>query len=113
MSDGDKATRMIRWGDYKLIYYPYGNKFQLFNLEKDRAETHDCANDPECQEALEIMTALLIENLHDADLDWLEDGRLVGMTARELKPKADFGLYNQRGYHWPTPAGYSNQGKNA
>ena len=113
VSDGDKATRMIRWGDYKLIYYPYGNKFQLFNLEKDRAETHDCANDPECQEALEIMTALLIENLHDADLDWLEDGRLVGMTARELKPKADFGLYNQRGYHWPTPAGYSNQGKNA
>ncbi len=113
VSDGEKATRMIRWGDFKLIYYPYGNKFQLFNLEKDRGESHDCAGDPECREVLEIMTGFLMENLHDADLGWVNDGRLVGIPAGEHKPKADFGLYNQRGYHWPTPAGYSNQGKNA
>ncbi|MDY3851220.1 MAG: hypothetical protein SOZ46_10425, partial [Bullifex sp.] len=28
-------------------------------------------------------------------------------------PAPDFGLYNQRGYHWPQPKGYSNKGKNA
>lgn len=113
VSEGEKAARMIRWDKYKLIYYPWGNKFQLFNLDDDRAETHDCANDPEYRQVLKAMTAYMMENLHDGDLAWIKDGRLVGTAQGDYKPKPDFGLYNQRGLHWPTPAGYSNQGKNA
>lgn len=113
VSEGEKSTRMIRWNQYKLIYYPWGNKFQLFNMDTDRNETHDCAKDPDCQEVLGIMTAYLMENLHGEDLTWIRDGRLVGFSAGEYKKKADFGLYNQRGYHWPVPSGYSNKGKNA
>lgn len=59
------------------------------------------------------MAAYLMENLHGEDLTWIRDGRLVGFSAGEYKKKADFGLYNQRGYHWPVPSGYSNKGKNA
>jgi len=113
VSEGEKATRMIRWKQYKLIYYPCGNVIQLFDLEKDRKESHNCAKDPEYKQVLETMIAFLVENLYGQDLEWVKDGTLCGFTPGEYRPKADFGLYNQRGYHWPTPGGYSNKGKNA
>lgn len=113
VSDGGKATRMIRWKQYKLIYYPYGNILQLFDLEKDRDEIHDYSKDDGYQQIVETMREYLIKNLYGEDLKWIRDGHLTGRQPVEYHPKADFGLYNQRGYHWPTPAGYSNQGKNA
>ena len=35
------ATRMVRQDQYKLIYYPTGNRFQLFDLESDPQEMTD------------------------------------------------------------------------
>ena len=32
VSEGEKATRMIRDRDYKLVYYPCGNVKQLFDM---------------------------------------------------------------------------------
>lgn len=113
VGEGQKATRMIRQDMYKLIYYPWGNVFQLFDLEKDRAESHDCSKEEAYQEVLERMKRLLVENLYGIDRAWVEDGRLKGWEAGVCETKADYGLYNQRGYHWPTPQGYSNKGKNA
>lgn len=113
VGEGNKATRMIRKGRYKLIYYPWGNLSQLFDLEADPGETHDCAGEPACADALAELQALLTANLHGGDLAWLKDGRLVGFEVPDYREKPDYGLYNQRGYHWPTPTGYSNKGKNA
>lgn len=113
VSEGDKATRMIRWDRYKLIYYPCGNVLQLFDLEKDPSETHNCAGEAKYAQTLETMERYLVESLYGKDLEWVLEGRLVGFEPGTYTVKADYGLYNQRGYHWPTPAGYSNQGKNA
>ncbi|MCI6888004.1 MAG: sulfatase-like hydrolase/transferase [Lachnospiraceae bacterium] len=113
VSEGEKATRMIRWKQYKLIYYPCGNKVQVFDLEKDREEMHNCAEDPAYTEVREQMEQYLIQRMYGKDLEWITDGKLTGFQAAEHHKKADYGLYNQRGYHWPTPSGYSNQGKNA
>lgn len=35
--EDDRATRMIRTKDMKLIYYPVGNIRQLFNIKEDRS----------------------------------------------------------------------------
>ena len=113
VSEGEKATRMIRWEQYKLIYYPCGNVVQLFDLGKDRAETHDCSGEDAYRGILEKMKGLLAENLYGKDLEWVENGSLKGFIPKNSVAEADYGLYNQRGYHWPTPQGYSNQGKNA
>ena len=113
VSEGEKATRMIRWEQYKLIYYPCGNVVQLFDLGKDRAETHDCSGEDAYRGILEKMKGLLAENLYGKDLEWVENGSLKGFIPKNSVAEADYGLYNQRGYHWPTPKGYSNQGKNA
>lgn len=113
VSEGEKATRMIRWAQYKLIYYPCGNVFQLFDLDADPQESHNLAGDPAHAGALERMTGYLLQELYGGDLAWVWDGKLAGFEPGEYRPKADYGLYNQRGYHWPAPAGYTNQGKNA
>lgn len=114
VSEGEKATRMIRDRDYKLIYYPCGNIFQLFDMKTDRKEMHDLASDSRYSEVLEHLKDLLIGNMYGKDLEYIKEGRLVGFEAPEIfKRKVDFGLYNQRGYHWPAPKGYSNIGRNA
>ena len=86
---------------------------QLFDLKKDPNETHDCAADPAYAQQLAEMEALMISQMHGIDLEWIEGERLVGFPAPEYHEKADYGLYNQRGYHWPTPSGYESKGKNA
>ena len=43
--EDDRATRMIRTKDMKLIYYPVGNIRQLFDLKKDPGELVDVALD--------------------------------------------------------------------
>lgn len=113
VSEGNKATRMIRYDAYKLIYYPCGNVVQLFDLKKDSAETHDCAAEEAYADVRKKMENMLMENLNGNDLAWIKEGKLCGFAAPEYVAKANYGLYNQRGYHWPTPTGYSNQGKNA
>ena len=58
--DGGKTyQRMIRRGEWKLIYY-HGIEPQLFNLAEDPGEEHDRASDPGCQT---ICTELLAQVL--------------------------------------------------
>ncbi|MCZ6633307.1 MAG: sulfatase-like hydrolase/transferase [bacterium] len=47
--------RMIRSGDWKLIYY-HGQEPQLFNLAEDPEELNDRAQDPDCREVREELT---------------------------------------------------------
>lgn len=114
VSEGLKATRMVRYDNYKLIYYPCGNVFQFFDLEKDPKELHNAHGEEIYAEVEEKMASYLIENLYGEDLTWLKDGKLVGFEAPEFKSSPQYSLYNQRGYHWPAPKeGYSTIGKNA
>ncbi len=113
VGEGVKATRMIRSGKYKLIYYPCGNVFQLFDMENDRGEAHDLSSDPSLLPVLEELKGELARNLYGSDLSWISDGRFKGFAPPERSSSPDFGLYNQRGYHWPPPTGYSNKGRNA
>jgi arylsulfatase A-like enzyme len=110
--EGEKATRMIRWESYKLIYYPWGNTSQLFDLSNDPKELQDLAQDPLHREVLQRMQRMLIDNLYGSDLRWLEQGVLAGIPERVFVEKPQYGLYNQRGLHWPAPSGYANIGKN-
>lgn len=112
VGEGKNSTRMIRDKDYKLIYYPWGNVSQLFHMAQDREERCDCSGLKEYRAVRERLEGELAKRLYGADLAWIEDGRLAGARF-EAGGKHDYGLYNQRGYHWPAPMGYSNIGKNA
>lgn len=107
ISDGPKATRMIHDGRHKLIYYPYGNRVQLFDLLKDPNEERDVSGSEAYVAVQETLTGFLMESLYGTDREWIQHGCLCGVEAPEYYEKPDYGFSNQRGLHWPVmpPAG--------
>jgi hypothetical protein len=103
VGEREHATRMIRKGQHKLIYYPAGNARQLFDVESDPAEITDLSGSPEHEALLEELTRLLIGQLYGGDEEWVRDGKLVGLPNREFRPGPNRGLSSQRGHHWPPP----------
>ena len=103
VGEGDHATRMIRKGRHKLIYYPAGNRRQLFDLEADPQELRDLAGDSEAEPILRELTELLVGQLHGGDETWVADGKLAGRPGRAFRPGPNRGLSSQRGHHWPPP----------
>jgi arylsulfatase A-like enzyme len=93
-----RANRMVRWDNYKLIYYPVGNHFQLFDLAADPAELVDLAQRPACRDILRHGEELLLSYLYGEDLAWIEDGCLRGLPARAYQEVPDRGLRAQRGW---------------
>lgn len=101
--EGIKATRMIRSGDLKLIYYPCGNRTQLFNVEEDPWELVDLADDPCYAAERAWMVTRLISELYGQDREWLDNGKLVGCAEPPFAYTANRDLSGQRGIHWPPP----------
>jgi len=102
--DGANATRMVTDGRYKLIYYPYGNILQLFDLHQDPDENQNLAAHAGVQTVVDRLTTFLLANLYGGDEQWVKKGKLVGvLDAGSADPDLDYGLNNQRGGHWPTP----------
>ncbi|MDP6503197.1 MAG: sulfatase-like hydrolase/transferase [Planctomycetota bacterium] len=99
--ESNQAQRMIRKDRLKLIYYPVGNQSQLFDLEADPRETNDLAGDPHHSDDLASLQQLLIENIWGSDLEWIKDGKLVGLPAIEFKPPSPKQLTGQRGIRFP------------
>ena len=66
--DGGCYQRMIRAGDWKLVYY-HGQPPQLFNLADDPDELTDRADDPNCEA---IRTELTERVLDDWDPEWVK-----------------------------------------
>jgi len=92
----DLATRMIRKNDYKLIWYPVGNIFQLFNLREDPDEMNDLSKTD--TETLENMKKILVSELYGSDLKWLKDGLLVGESDKQYTRNPSRNLLGQRGW---------------
>lgn len=103
ISEGFRATRMIVDEGWKLIYYPYGNVFQLFDMEKDREERVDLSDSPAHRDKLEELKKLLEQQLYGEDRVWIQNGEFAGVCPPEYKEKADYGFSNQRGLHFPAP----------
>jgi len=101
--EDERATRMITDGRHKLIYYPAGNRSQLFDLAVDPAERDDLVPGGTHAEVVGRLTARLIAELYGGDVAWVRDGELVGMPEPTSRPRPDRGLSSQRGSHWPRP----------
>lgn len=98
-----EATRMLYDGRFKLIYYAYGNRLQLFDLQADPQEMHDLSEGEEHQEIRHELTKQLLAELYGNDQEWATAERLVGMPLSEASERPDRSLSLQRGSHWPIP----------
>ncbi len=101
--EGDKASRMIRSHNFKLIYYPCGNQVQLFDVEADPGETRNLAADPQYAPQRQVLTQQLLAELYGRDREWVRDGTLVGIPEPEFHYTENRNLSGQRGVHWPLP----------
>ncbi|SFB83693.1 Arylsulfatase A [Polaromonas sp. OV174] len=98
------ATRMAHDGRHKLIWYPAGNVLQLFDLETDPGEACNLIGHPDRVAVEQRLTRSLMDKLWGGDLDWVKDGRLVGMPRPAASPgKGDRHFGGQRGQHYPQP----------
>lgn len=95
--EGILATRMLRDERYKLIYYPDGNRFQLFDLESDPGERADLSASASHTEVLKRLQAGLASQLYGGDEAWINDGAWVGLPANTEPPKPNFKFSGQRG----------------
>jgi len=103
---GDDTSRMLRDARYKLIYYPEGNRLQLFDMLKDPRELRNLIDEEDCREHRERLEGILIRELLgcEGDAKWIERGKLVGLPDRGFsasEPRR--GLHGQRGDHFPPP----------
>ncbi|HIM57364.1 MAG TPA: arylsulfatase [Candidatus Latescibacteria bacterium] len=97
--ENDLAMRMIRADRYKLIWYPVGNRLQLFDVVEDPREMTDLAAVAEFAQVRRRLTALLVTELYGVDLEWVgEDGELVGLPDKDFEPAPNRGLSGQRGW---------------
>jgi len=103
VGEGPMATRMIRQDQYKLIYYPTGNRFQLFDLDADPQELNDLSETDSHAALRQRLTALLVDELYGNDEEWLQEGELVGLPETAWQPVKNRELSGQRGLHWPPP----------
>jgi arylsulfatase A-like enzyme len=105
IGEGPNASRMLHDGRHKLIWYPAGNKVQLFDLEEDPKELVDLAGAPACAEVQARLESGLAAACWGVDLDegWAVDGRLVGYDPGPFSPRPDRTLSGQRGLHYPQP----------
>ena len=100
------AARMVRDERYKLIYYPTGNRRQLFDLAEDPNELHDLADQPGARKTVERLTALLMEELDAEDrAAWAPKGGLEGCPEPAESPHVpNRNFSGQRGLQYPPPA---------
>ena len=95
------ATRMAHDGRHKLVYYPTGNRVQLFDLAEDPDEMRDVSEDAGYAAVREALTERLIRHMYGGDERWVRDGRLVGGPEPEgADPAPDRGLRAQYGWRF-------------
>ena len=106
LGEGILAGRMVHDGRYKLIYYPAGNRTQLFDLATDPHELADLGQAPDMSEAgtaRRRLQGVLMAQLYGDDRAWIREGNLVGLPDAEYRVGPNKGLSGQRGGHWPPP----------
>jgi len=101
ISEGLLSTRMVVGKKYKLIYYPAGNYFLLFDRINDNDEKHNIFTKQKDTGELKEMMDYLVKHLHGDDCNWLKAGKLTGFPCPTFHTSPQYTLRNQRGCHWP------------
>lgn len=96
--EGDKAMRMIRYKEYKLIWYPVGNQFHLFNLETDPFEMKNIGEDPKYASIKKELCNILLSELYGSDEKWVSNSKLIGEPDKEFIPIQERSYLGQRGW---------------
>ena len=96
--EDEMALRMVRDERFKLIWYPVGNRFQLFDMVSEPKKTKDLSGEAAHRETVARLKRLLRSELYGRDLDWVDGEDLVGEPEHPITRRPDVGLVGQRGW---------------
>lgn len=99
--EGPQASRMLTNGRHKLIWYPAGNHFQLFDLENDPSERINLCTHSEYQLVFDTLRHQLLQALYGNDMAWIKNGTFTGCDTPEINVPVNRDLSGQRGIHFP------------
>lgn len=97
----ETASRMVRDSSHKLIYYPTGNHFQLFDLDLDPHELENVFEKPEKSSIKDRLMSIMRDSFYGSDLEWLNGDEFVGSPNKPYAWEGSRSLYLQRGEGWP------------
>ncbi|MDE0346011.1 MAG: sulfatase-like hydrolase/transferase, partial [Boseongicola sp.] len=97
------SSRMVRDMRHKLIWYPCGNRVQLFDLENDPREMTDLGSDPDHAGTVQRLIGLLRSETYGSDEKWWDGNTPKGEPGRTFRPGPNRGLNLTRGNQWPVP----------
>jgi len=85
--------RMVRWNEWKLIYY-HGLEPQLFNLRDDPDELHDLAQDPEHGDIRKQLTERVLHGwkpdvIAETMKRMVKDQPVLTEWAKQVRPRED------------------------
>ncbi|WLI76456.1 sulfatase-like hydrolase/transferase [Kosakonia sp. H02] len=109
--EGPLASRMLTDGRFKLLWYPAGNHFQLFDLESDPGEQHDLSRHEAMHDVIGSLKQQLLQELYGSDLAWVNNGTFTGCEPPEFVLPVNRGLSGQRGIHFPPLATSADPGQ--
>ena len=101
--EDEHSSRMIHDGRHKLIYYPVGNRVQLFDIADDPHEMTDRFDDRAYRSVQARLIERLVSEMYGSDEKWITDGKITGEPGRDFQSGPNPSLYAQRGDQWPTP----------
>ena len=101
--EGVTATRMLTDKQFKLIWYPSGNQWQLFDLKNDPFEEIDLSSKKEFKNIKINLQNQLIKELYGCDKDWIKNNSFIGFVPPDNIPVPNRNLSGQRGLHFPPP----------
>lgn len=96
--ENEDAVRMVLTEKYKLIWYPVGNRFQLFDISNDPMEEDDISSNSNYSAIMSQLQDALRKRLYGTDMRWLENQRFVGEPEIPFKTHTDRTLRAQRGW---------------
>jgi arylsulfatase A-like enzyme len=96
--EDERAMRMIRTDRWKLIWYPVGNRFHLFDLKHDPLEMVDLSGAAEQGDELANLKSLMLQHLYGTDMKWVEGEELAGEPDRGFERRPNRSLTAQRGW---------------
>ena len=81
--EDDRATKMIRTKEYKLIYYPVGNIFQFFDIKNDPNELNNLIDNPDYSHLINEFKEKMKSSLYGEDLRFIKEGEFIGLPHKE------------------------------
>jgi len=91
---GVDSSQYIMTDDYKFIWFPVRDEYQLFDIKNDPNEKNNLINERKYQPVISDLTKKLIDFLKDREEGFVVNNKLTKLPLNKIKATLDFAKNN-------------------